>query len=94
MNVGECTRTLVPSRRRTRRLWPDDLVSNAPATETPETDRDHERRMNEPTRVDSKLHFFSYLDGYVVHCKVAGEGHGATGAIDDASLLGFLESRR
>lgn len=48
-------------------------------------------KLEKPSRTDGKLEFFSYLDGTVVHCKVVGEGHGAAGAIDEATLLRFLE---
>lgn len=48
-------------------------------------------KLEKPSRIDGKLEFFSYLDGAVVHCKVVGEGHGAAGAIDEATLLRFLE---
>ncbi|PAW66424.1 MAG: hypothetical protein B9S38_13720 [Verrucomicrobiia bacterium Tous-C4TDCM] len=48
-------------------------------------------KLEKPSRIDGKLEFFSYLNGAVVHCKVVGEGHGAAGAIDEATLLRFLE---
>ena len=40
-------------------------------------------KLTRPTKVMGKLEIFSYLDGDVVHYKVSGEGHGATGAIDE-----------
>jgi len=48
-------------------------------------------KLEKPSRTDGKLAFFSYLGGSIVHCKVAGEGHGAASAIDEATLLRFLE---
>lgn len=37
---------------------------------------------------------FSYLDGAVIHYKAMGEGHGAAGVLDEATLLRFLEHKR
>lgn len=48
-------------------------------------------KLEKPSRIDGKREFFSYLDGTVVHCKVVGEGHGAAAAIDESTLLRFLE---
>ena len=50
-------------------------------------------QLSEPTRVTGNLSVFSYLDGDVVHYRVSGVGHGATGAIDEATLLQFLEDK-
>ena len=52
------------------------------------------QKLQTPTRIDGKLAFFSYLDDAIVHCKVVGEGHGAAGAIDETTLLRFLENPR
>ncbi len=49
-------------------------------------------KLSRPSRVVGKLSVFSYLDGDVVHYKVTGEGHGATRAIDEATLLQFLDN--
>lgn len=51
-------------------------------------------KLTKPSSTHGKLEFFSYLDGAIVHCKVLGEGHGAAGAIDEATLLRFLENKR
>lgn len=51
------------------------------------------KRLSRPSRVDGNLSVFSYLDGDVIHYRVSGEGHGATGAIDEATLLQFLEGK-
>lgn len=41
-----------------------------------------------------KLEVFSYLEGAVIHYKALGEGHGAAGAIDETTLIRFLEDKR
>lgn len=51
------------------------------------------QQLSEPTQSDGKLSVFSYLDGDVVHYQVHGEGHGATGAISEQTLLDFLEKK-
>jgi poly(3-hydroxybutyrate) depolymerase len=51
-------------------------------------------KLEKPSKTDGNLEFFSYLDGAIVHCKVLGEGHGAAGAIDEETLLRFLENQR
>ncbi|MFK8115659.1 MAG: PHB depolymerase family esterase [Rubripirellula sp.] len=48
-------------------------------------------KLTKPTRTDGKLEFFSYLEGDVVHCKVAGAGHGAAREISEQMLLRFLD---
>ena len=47
-------------------------------------------QLSRPTRTDGNLHFFSYLDGDVVHCKVEGEGQGAAHGVSEGLLLEFL----
>jgi poly(3-hydroxybutyrate) depolymerase len=51
-------------------------------------------RLEKPSSIAGKLEIFSYLDGAIIHYKVLGEGHGAAGAIDEATLLRFLENKR
>lgn len=51
-------------------------------------------KLSRPSRVAGNLEIFSYLDGAVVHFKVTGEGHGATRAIDEETLLEFLNNKR
>ena len=51
-------------------------------------------KLSSPSKVVGKLEVFSYLDGAVIHYKVLGEGHGAASAIDEATLLRFLENKR
>jgi poly(3-hydroxybutyrate) depolymerase len=51
-------------------------------------------KLEKPSKTEGKLEFFSYLDGAIVHCKVIGEGHGAAGAIDEETLLRFLQIQR
>ena len=51
-------------------------------------------KLKKPSNTAGKLEIFSYLDGAVTHCKALGEGHGAAGAIDEATLLRFLENPR
>ena len=51
-------------------------------------------KQEKPSSTAGKLEIFSYLDGTIVHYKVLGEGHGAAGAIDEATLLRFLETKR
>lgn len=46
-------------------------------------------KLEKPSSAAGKLEIFSYLDGAIVHFKVLGEGHGAAGAIDEATLLRF-----
>jgi poly(3-hydroxybutyrate) depolymerase len=48
-------------------------------------------KLSRPSRVAGKLEVFGYLDGDVVHYKVSGEGHGATSAVSEEMLLGFLQ---
>ena len=48
-------------------------------------------KLARPSHTVGKLSVFSYLGGDVVHYKVSGEGHGATRAIDETTLLQFLE---
>lgn len=49
-------------------------------------------KLKMPSVIDGKLAFFSYLNGAIVHCKVLGDGHDAAGAIDETTLLRFLEN--
>ena len=51
-------------------------------------------KLMKPSSTVGKLEVFSYLDGAIIHYKVLGEGHGAAGAIDEATLLRFLENKR
>jgi poly(3-hydroxybutyrate) depolymerase len=51
-------------------------------------------KQEKPSSTSGKLEIFSYLDGSIVHFKVLGEGHGAASAIDEATLLRFLEAER
>ena len=48
-------------------------------------------KLAKPSRIDGNLAIFSYLNGDVIHYKVIGEGHGASRAISEKILLGFLE---
>ena len=50
------------------------------------------QQLREPSRHDGDLKIYRYLDGDVVHYKVVGGGHGATGAISEAALLDFLQA--
>ncbi len=50
-------------------------------------------QLTKPTRRDGRLEIFSYLGGDVVHYKVNDEGHGATGAISERTLLAFLSRK-
>ena len=52
------------------------------------------QKLSKPSKIDGKLEIFSYLDGDVIHYKVVGEGHGATGAISEEILIDFLEGGR
>ncbi len=52
------------------------------------------KKLEKPTRVIGNLEVFSYLDGAVIHYKVAGAGHGAMGAIGEDLLIKFLEGGR
>jgi len=52
------------------------------------------KKLSRPSRVTGNLEIFSYLGGEVVHYKVTGEGHGATRAIDEETLLEFLNNKR
>lgn len=47
-------------------------------------------KMEKPSRREGRLEIFSYLDGDVIHYKVNGEGHGATRATTEKTLLEFL----
>jgi polyhydroxybutyrate depolymerase len=51
-------------------------------------------KLKKPSNTVGKLEVFSYLDGAVIHYKALGEGHGAAGAIDESTLLRFLENKR
>ena len=51
-------------------------------------------KLKKPSNPVGKLEIFSYLDGAIIHYKALGEGHGAAGAIDEATLLRFLEAGR
>lgn len=51
-------------------------------------------KLKKPSNTVGKLEVFSYLDGAVIHYKALGEGHGAAGAIDETTLLHFLENKR
>ena len=51
-------------------------------------------KLKKPSNTVGKLEVFSYLDGAVIHYKALGEGHGAAGAIDETTLLRFLENKR
>ena len=48
-------------------------------------------KLSKPSRIDRNLAIFSYLNGDVIHYKVIDEGHGASRAISEKILLGFLE---
>ena len=50
-------------------------------------------KLSKPSRIDSNLEIFSYLNGDVIHYKVVNEGHGASRAISEKILLQFLEGR-
>lgn len=50
--------------------------------------------LSKPTKIDGALHYFSYLDGDVVHIKVTNEGHGAGGGISEDVILGFLRDKK
>jgi polyhydroxybutyrate depolymerase len=50
-------------------------------------------KLNNPSSTVGKLEVFSYLDGAIIHYKALGEGHGAIGEIDEATLLRFLENK-
>lgn len=50
------------------------------------------QKLTEPTRHVGRLEIFSYLDGDVIHYKVVDEGHGATRAISEEVLMGFIEN--
>jgi polyhydroxybutyrate depolymerase len=49
-------------------------------------------KLKGPIRTTPKVEFFDYLDGAILHCKVLGEGHGAARAVEEATLLRFLEA--
>jgi poly(3-hydroxybutyrate) depolymerase len=51
-------------------------------------------KLKKPSSPVGKLEIFSYLDGAIIHYKALGEGHGAAGAIDEVTLLRFLEAGR
>ncbi len=51
-------------------------------------------KLTNPSSTVGKLEVFSYLDGAIIHYKALGEGHGAAGAIEEATLLRFLENKR
>jgi hypothetical protein len=48
--------------------------------------------LSKPSKIEDKLAIFSYLNGDVIHYKVISEGHAASSAIREKSLLDFLES--
>ena len=50
-------------------------------------------KLARPSRTSGKLEVYSYLNGDVIHYKVVGEGHGAGRAIDEKTLLRFLETK-
>jgi poly(3-hydroxybutyrate) depolymerase len=50
-------------------------------------------KLKKPTNTVGRLEVFSYLDGAIIHYKALGEGHGAAGAVDEATLLRFLENQ-
>jgi poly(3-hydroxybutyrate) depolymerase len=50
-------------------------------------------KLMKPSSTVGKIEVFSYLDGAIIHYKVLGEGHGAAGAIDETTLLRFLENK-
>jgi poly(3-hydroxybutyrate) depolymerase/uncharacterized coiled-coil DUF342 family protein len=51
-------------------------------------------KLTSPSRREGQLEVFSYLEGDVVHYKVAGAGHGATHEISEEKLLSFLEGSK
>ena len=51
-------------------------------------------KLMKPSSTVGKFEVFSYLDGAIIHYKVLGEGHGAAGAIDEATLMRFLDSKQ
>ena len=48
-------------------------------------------QLEKPTRRRGAFHIYSYLDGDVVHYKVNGRGHDATNAVDERTLLDFIQ---
>ena len=48
-------------------------------------------KLKTPSRIKDNIEVFSYLNGDVIHYKVLNEGHGATRAISEETLLSFLE---
>jgi len=50
-------------------------------------------KLTEPSSVVGELEIFSNLNGAVMRYKVLGGDHDAAGAIDEATLLRFLENR-
>jgi poly(3-hydroxybutyrate) depolymerase len=50
------------------------------------------QKLTEPTRHVGRPEIFSYLDGDVIYYKVVDEGHGATRAISEEVLMGFIEN--
>jgi poly(3-hydroxybutyrate) depolymerase len=53
-----------------------------------------DEKLKKPSSTVGKIEIFSYLDSAIIHYKVPGEGHGAAGAIDEATLLRFFENKR
>jgi polyhydroxybutyrate depolymerase len=51
-------------------------------------------KLTSPSRREGQLEVFSYLEGDVVHYKVAGAGHGATHEISEEKILSFLEGSK
>ncbi len=48
-------------------------------------------KLPHPTKTDGRLETFSYLNGDVIHIKVNNEGHDATRALSEETILKFLE---
>ena len=48
-------------------------------------------KLSRPNKIDRKLEIFNYLNGDVIHYKVVNEGHDASEAISEKSLLAILE---
>ena len=48
-------------------------------------------KLTKPTKVEGKLEIFSYLNGDVIHYKVVDGGHDSRGAVNDKTILRFIE---
>ena len=52
------------------------------------------RKRSRPNHVAGNVEIFSYLGGDVVHYKIVGQGHAAARAINEKTLLQFLEGNQ